>query len=350
MRLPATLCLLTLTLTGCGEEPARQAIQRNGVWADDGGALLLMEGRYTTPDPAAPYFADGEASDWEVAFVESDASLAPGAELLVRPDPSQPGGGGLAGRVWWLRSRGLIVLEEYGIPTVISLAEGRELVPRLPGAEVPTLFAPEVESEEGLLLDLVPSPDGSRLALFHALAYTEPPATPGGIEQIHFVHVVSCFDLEDGARFLWASRLERWAGTQEPLKLDPPVPDTGDVPPEPPALPTLGSLQRSSQLLWAKDGSGFFVLDGPGEPGEVAEGAFVHLADGRMEDLLPDAPVPALALPTTGGPVRDDGLTLMVEESPEDPNGVHLVVHPATGWVPFDQVSEVALSAIDYAY
>lgn len=339
----ATLALV-LAAAACAPDTG-VVVQGNAAWSDDGALVLLAEARYETPRPDTPWWAETRGHGWRLAFVEADADLQPLRELSVRPDPT--GGGALNAPLFWLRDAGRVVGRSYDEIFVLDLATSDRRLLEVPPSEGPRLlpgFVDDGTGLRGLVSGFAPSPGGDRVALMLTLAYEG----PGGTFDLRFAHALAFFD--GAGTYEGAVPLSRWDGTSEDLALAPPVPDLGPPPVDPTRPPDRQGLLQPSRFLWAKDGSGVFVVDvdrdEAGVPTDASEAVFVDAATRAVRDA-PE--VPAVALPTRGGPVADDGRVLLVDAPAETPNAARVVLEQAAGWTGFDAAGRVPVREATYA-
>ncbi len=282
----------------------------NGAFSPDGERMLVARSRYRTSDPSAPYFSDGQSRDWTAILLEGDVEVSTWAEeresaleyvpMFWRPDEN---------RLFYVFSG------EPSIAWLVDTTTGQHTELKLPAS-----------LEEELLRDArfpigrtqpIPSPDGTTVALYSV-----------GTPTSGFKIALSFFSVTTGAHL--SSRVVPW--------------------PSPVINPWLVSPDGYQHpFLWAKDSSGVYVLD-------CEYAAFVPVEE--AQPIADVEQVPSHAVPTKGGPVRDDGSRfVVVNETSGDEMTVAVKpwgewpvygAEPPTQWIPFDDVPLVPLSEVKY--
>lgn len=308
--------LAILCSAGCPQnEPVVVVREVNGAFSPDDDRVLVVESRYKTDDPTAPYFADGSARDYEVVlYAAAHDDLADRVELLRWDDPTF--GAIEYDPVFWLPLKDRLVWyqgSEPFVPWLVDLETGAQTELALPEPLWSELW--EVAAFPPGRDHAIPSPDQETLAVFTTTR-----------TQSGFVLVVSFFDADDGAHL--SSRTLEW-----------PAPNID------PFLVTPDGAAH--HLLWAKDSSGVYALD--------CDAAFFVPVDEAAPVASVDE-VPGFGVPTRGGPVSDAGERIFVEAEDNDavvvlrPWGEWPVygAEPPLEWTPFDDVTLAPLSEITY--
>lgn len=310
--------------SGCGA--AGDAVQVevirevNATFSPDGERALVARSLYRTTDPSAPYFSDPNGRDWTAILLEGPAdgeltgftegtSWRESRESALEYVP-----------MFWRPAEERLFYVFSGEPSVAWLVDTRT-------GEHTELALPAWLEEE-LLRDArfpisrtqpIPSPDGVTVALYSV-----------GTGEGGYKLALSFFSVATGEHL--HSRLVPW--------------------PWPIINPWLVSPDgHQHPFLWAKDSSGVYVID-------CEHAAFVPV-DAAREITSTDL-VPSHAVPTKGGPVRDDGARfVVVSEDAADTNAMTVKLarwgewpvygaEPPAKWIPFDDVPLVPLSQVKY--
>lgn len=347
-RIASSLILGLFALTAaCSSTEVR--IRTNGAWSSDGTSVLAAETRYDTTDPTWPWYAAQGASNWRTTFIELAPDMSGGTELATIAELDTTQGGGMqSAPMWWLAPQRTVIALEYHQAVAFDLAAGVRRTFDLPSAEKVRLFRrPAIDlSESAGPVAVVPSPDASRVAVFH----TAPYLGSGGFTDMRFVHAIAIHSL-DGT-FERAIALTAWDDTDEDLNLDlpPPVPMLPNPEPGVDAFPPWGfvPVHYNTRLLWTKDSAAVFVVDvdRPDEGDPTALAWRIDVATGAHTVV---DEVPAVALATKGGAVSDAGKLLATKAVEGAPNEMTLELHALEGWVAFDDVTLVPAVQATYA-
>ena len=343
---------VAVVFVGCAPKEAR-TVRRNGVWAEDGSELLLMEAQWISKDPDSPYYDDTSGSERAIVFLRAKPDLSGATEIgrIEDADTLGAGGGALYHPLFWLKSAGKIIGLQYGNPFIYDSVAATYHEPAIPSSRVAAHFGADITDASGLVHDYAPSPDGGVLAVFYILAYQ--PAG-GTIFDIAYVHAVGFFDIATAA-YMGSTALELWRGISDNLVFYPPVADVGLTPPTPPTIPTLAVLTFPITFIWSKDSSGVYVVNKANDVGETHAAVFVAAPTAPLPSTPVVTPlsltdtVPELAIQTSHGPVSPTGEALVVyEETRNGEIAVDLRVMQATGWIAYGDGGVIPLSQLNY--
>lgn len=316
-RLTIAGLLFAFGICACTNESALEVVREvNGAFSPDGQRMLVARSRYRTTNPSAPYYADDQSRDWTAILLEGavgtdleslheDTSWAEERQSALEYSP-----------LFWRPDEQRLFYVFSGEPSIAWLVET--------ATGHHTELALPAWLEEELLRDArfpiartqpIPSPDGATVALYSV-----------GTPTSGFKIALSFFSAISGEHL--ASRVVPW--------------------PSPVINPWLVSPDGYQHpFLWAKDSSGVFVLD-------CEHAAFVPVDPAK--EIATVTEVPSHAVPTKGGPVRDDGSKFVVEGAGDQmtvvakPWGEWPVygAEPPPSWIPFDDVPLVPLSLVKY--
>lgn len=330
-------------------KPADVHIRSNATWSTNGASVLLVETRYETNEPDAPWFHSPNGTNWRTVFLRADAELSNVKELATFPEGDVGQGGGVqSAALYWLEPERVVVGLVDHAATAFVLDTGRRVEFLLPEAEKARLFErPDIDLRDTAApVAVVPSPDATRVAVFHSAPYFG----AGGFTDLRFVHAVSIHKL-DGT-FERAVALTGWDDTEEDLNLDLPPPAPPLPNPEPGEGFSAWSLvpaHFNTRMLWTKDSKGLFFVDVDRDDGGVVVEALAWRVDVEDGTHVEVTEVPARAVPTRGGGVSPDGRMLVVFGFENDPNAHEIRLFELADWVPFDDVGTVAVTEAVYA-
>lgn len=311
-----------LLATGCPPPEVTLRREMTGAFSEQDTPVVL-ELTWTTTDPEAPYFNAENGTDWVLTLSQREAGPGVGGSgvgetggqtLATVEGPEAQSGAFAYQPLYWHEAAGRIVGSVYGEVWLMSEpgAAWRSLT--APPARLVEHFGPE-GAEVAALLDAPLSPDGDTVAAFYVYAYVG----PGGPFDLRFDHAVFFWDAATGD-------LVTDTGLDWPDdRVDPHLRHPAPVPHQP-------------RVLWRADSAGVFVLDQetarflPREPGT----GFVDVEE-----------VPERALPTSSGWVSRTGAYFVAP--PETPNEGTVHLEEVAGWIPFDELTLVPLSSVDYA-
>ena len=322
--------LLPAVLLAAACEPTTVGVRGNGAFSPDGGRVLQVEARYDSFSREEPWTDAPSATNWRALFLEGPADLAAVQSVAVFDGTPRAVKALMRAPLYWLD----------GVQVALAVVDGRAVGYRLRSTGTFEYALPEDRRGEYFLFagrDLrsevkavvaVPSPDGTRVAVLFSAAYGE-----------KFVHVVSFFSA-DGLHERTVP-LAEFQDTDESLLLDVPAPAPAPADGAQP-VPAWGR----AALLWAKDGSGVFVVDRDealaedgGVPTVTGQGMKVDVASGPARAV---EAVPAFPLPTSGGPVSPDGKLLVTWSPSSAPNDSELRLQPLEDWVDFGELGTVS--------
>jgi hypothetical protein len=307
------LGVVALVLVGCPPPAVERHHELVGVFSEQ-GTPLIVEDRWTSTDPDAPWFNDATATTWRAVLWRTDASLERREEVAVIEEPLSGGGTFGLSALSWHEGVGRVATLVQGAPLLVSTDPSSPSAQTLdPGPALSAVFGADA-SLAVTAVDAWLSPDGATVASLWLLAFEG----PGGVFDLRFDVAVFFFDGASGA-LLDSSPL---------LPLD----DRID-----PALQPPSPLTWRPRLLWSVGSDGVYVLN-------AGEAVFVEVGDAGAPRAV--GAVPSRALATASLRVDHDGRVL-VPAGDRDDDVVTLTT--AEGWIGFDQVELVALEAIDYA-
>lgn len=326
----------------CGPEEAGEVVQlrANGAFSIDGRESLLVETSYRTTKVDEPWYATSSASGWEVRFYRAGPSMESPRLVARFDDVAQQQGGGIQnGPLYWMNGGNRVVCLEYaGVVTWYDLDSGRRRPLEMPRAELERLFGDVADG--AALVFAAPSPDEALVAGFLTAAWQD----PGNVFDLRFRHAVVVFSASTGD-FLRAVELEAFRGSSEDLQLRPPEPR----PPTPTHVQVLAG-EGTPRFLWQRDSGGVVVVDVTrDDAGDIVSGRALRI-DATTLAVTEMNRVPALAVPSPFGPVRPDGVHLVVRHVPGQPNADALALHLTENWVPFADVGEVDVREATYAW
>lgn len=322
-----TVLLLVGTACGPGEDGYVEVVREiNGAFSPDGEHVLVVRSSYETQDPSVPYFSEENGRDWQATLLVGSRSPADPEEVeglveLVSWDDSERRGVLEYVPLFWRPEVERVFYWWPGEPATPWLVNTRtgehiELV-------LPAWLQEELDRDARfptVRTQPIPSPDGSMVALY---SFGHPPTG--------FSLAVSFFSTEDGAHL--ASHRVPW-----------PVSNINPW--------TVSPDGYQHPLLWARDSSGVYVLD-------CSYAAFVPASpaqDGEGGEVAEVSEVPGFAVPTSGGPVADDGARFVVEGE-ENEASVRLApwgewpvygANAPPSWVAFDDVELVPLTEVKF--
>lgn len=325
--------------------PTEVRIRSNATWSTDGSAVLLVETRYETNAPDAPWFYSPNATGWRTVFLKAHADLSNATELATFSEGDVGQGGDIqAAPLYWLEPQNVVVGLVGHVATAFRLDTRKQSEFVLPDSEKTRLFdrSPLDLRDAVTPVAVVPSPDATRVAVFHTAAYFG----ENVLDDLLFVHAMAIHKL-DGT-FERAVALSAWDDTEEDLQLDLPAP-TPELPSGEPGASSWGlvPVHYNTRMLWTEDSSGLYVVDVDRHDGPLK--ALAWLIDANDGTHTEVSEVPERALPTHGGGVSPSGRLLAVFRSETAPNTDAVRLHSLTDWVPFDKLGTVASTEADYA-
>lgn len=353
------LGLAVLTMLACSnitwtascapaQEPVEREIWRNASFSADGQRVLQMALVYKSTAPDAPYFNDPGAQNVAMRFRDSDVDLRTDLHNFELSDPVDSADfAPLVKPLWWKAADKLALFSGHDDLRVQRLDDGKLTALRIPQSELPGLFDGRESSADGLVLDYVPSPDEKWIAVFYRLVIQD----ENNPLILHFYDAIAFFSFDLDATFLGALSLTPWQGEQEVLRLDPPLPVVeipDPAPGEAPPINTRRILVHAHYMLWSDDSMSLLVVDHANEAGQSNRAAQISGFPPSLQLLAQDAQIPAAAVATRGGGIREDGLALYADEPEDDANAGGLITGQIENWPGFAGRGQYALSELDY--
>ncbi len=306
---------------GCGgvnDEPIEVVREINGAFSPDGERILVARSLYRTTDTSAPYYSDPNSRDWTAILLEGpkDAAIPQLTETASWREQRESALEYVP--LFWRPDEERLFYVFSGEPAIAWLVDTRSGEHK--ELELPAWLEEELLRDARFPISLtqpIPSPDGETVALYSV-----------GTPSSGFKLALSFFRVTTGEHL--HSRVVPWpSAIINPWLVSP---DGHQHP-----------------FLWAKDSSGVFVLD-------CEHAAFVPVDAAREIQTVTE--VPSHAVPTKGGPVRDDGTRFAVENA-QGGEAMTVVLkawgewpvygaEPPTRWIAFDHVPLVPLSQVKY--
>lgn len=326
-----------LLLASC--EPTSVGVRGNGAFSPDGGRVLQLEARFDTFSRDEQWTDAPSATNWRALFLEGSADLVTASPVAMFEDSPARVQALMRAPLYWLPEARVAVALVEGSVVGHGLLSARTFEYALPedrrGEHF--LFAERDLRGEVKAVAAAPSPDGSRLAVLFSASYVD--ARAGAESGERYVHVVSFFAAEGAHE--QTTPLLAFQDSEASLLLDVPAPSPAVAEGVQP-VPAWGR----AALLWAKDGSGIYVVDReevPNEDGGVptatGQGMKVEWASGTARAV---AEVPAFPLATSGGPVSPGGKLLVTWTPADAPNDAELRLHALEDGMTFDSLGSAS--------
>ncbi len=338
------VALAALAVSGCSLFPHTEIVREvQAIWA--GSDLLVAESSYWTRRPNQPYFAAAASRDWSYRLlIWPDGNESGAIEIAELPEETFTAGGSIEySRMHWNSDTNVISVSDWNGPYLLVSPSGA------PGTwDRVSLSAPESLRQlldfPAPVNDLSPndvalSPDGSAVAILWHFAYS---TDVGGLD-LRFNEIAAFYDARDGS-FLYARRLNEDPGGSTAAQFGPHP--TAELFPSNLPFPFISDAANFSRIIWAHDSSGIYLVD-------TAFDAAVFVGfDAGADAAFTSAPqpvaatnVPASALPSNSGPVRDDGRAAIVTLIGNE--GV-LSFTQLSGWTPFGGDTLVPIGDAEY--
>lgn len=337
-----------LLLSACSFATEEVRIRSNATWAPDGSAILVVETRYNTSDPAAPHYFSPNATNWRTVFLQAKPDLLDTSELAsfdeFENNRETQGGGAQAAPLYWLKDQQKVVGLMNHEAVAFDLGSGKLLRYTLPRQKAIELFTHQGHdmSEGHSPLGVIPSPDASKVAVFHSVAYEGTDWT-----DLRFVHAIAIHRL-DGT-FERAVSTNQWKGIDRNLLT--PLPKPSPLPPSPEAgtanwVRSWVPVHTNSPLFWSQDSQKIYVVyDYSQNDLPRSSGWEITIADGRVEGATE---LPERLLPTIGGGVSPSGELLTVYQNYDKPNEDKLELFQLDNWIPFEELKMVEVDQIGF--
>lgn len=319
-------------LAGCGFLTREIVRPVHAVWSGD--ELLVVEARYETWRPGAPYYADTAATGHEIHLTilpEGDAARA-GATAVIAEDFTA-GGSIEYAPLSWDAGSGIIAVGDWSGPYLLLRdGAGWRRVALAPPPELTDLLDFAVGVDALVPLDTMLAPDAASVAVIWEFTYQ-----PGDLfYELYHNYLLAVYDADGAFRF--ARRLsEQPPGGDRAVQAGPWPIDLTITPHRPYPLETDAVVYN--RLIWSSDSTRVLVVE-PFEPFAVS------LAVEASTDPPPLPQeinlVPARPLPTDSGPVRSDGLAARIVHSG---NESVWTLEQLAGWEPFGAGGSVPLEA-----
>jgi hypothetical protein len=308
------LVLSCFLLNGCILDIFKETvtIERtvNAVWSADNKEILKVISTYETKNTDEKYYNTRWAKNWNFRFEICNP------DLTVRDTAGYYEDWDKGGRlqyvsVFWLPKVNKILTAFPGQETTLINLDGTEKTLETPAAILETIFD---ICTEPLATDFAPSPNENIIVVYYQCAYL----TSSNFTDFSYIQCITFFDVETGNPIF----------VQEiPLPKKDPYLFTGR-----------SDYHRRSHFLWAKDGSGVYII--------TRDKAY-FIRYGANQGISEVNLVPELGLITNSGPVSNDGRYLNITL---DNNETSLEVKQLDGWIPFSDLKLIPLSENKYSF